>query len=394
MKYLRLILVGLPILVAAFAAANFSAASYFARVSPFSAMLGSEGDALVQIAQANRMTDLGDESLFSAEDEQEIAIKALAVRPLESAAMRLLGGRMAPDMSQLPSSDALLLSERISRRDSRTQALLILQAASQGDAQEALFHIDRTLTVKPALIGNMLPQLLVVVGDEGGREIVAEHSESRWFGRFLSLAILESPTPSHIAQLIYVLDRKSQDVPLESEDFGRLVGRLSRDGAYDDAVRIAGMAGLERAVLDDFSPNAANSQELYASLTWSMPDQLEGEVSLADDGRLTLSMDSSERIEALTRVTNLATGAYDLTLQADELSGAELLGEWRLECHDGNGWSLSWRSGWVAINEDEAVAHSVGLGSTCNVQRWTFLAQSGEGSRDSNMTFSFHLSKR
>lgn len=360
-------------------------------------MLGAENEPLVQLAQANRMTGLGEDSLFNEEAEQEVAKDALRIRPLDSTALRLLSGRAAVDMSRLPDSGGLLLSERISRRDRRTQALLVMLAAVDGDPVASLRHINSLLVVHPRLVNEVTPQLLPIISIEEGRELVSQHGEKEWFRPFVAQATKSDTDPVDVAELIYLTQDKGLLASLETRDLGNLVRRLSNNGAYDHAAAISGIAGLETADLDQndlasFAPSEWNTDPDFTPFTWMLADKPEGEIELGADGRLHLFMDSSARIDALSRVTKLAPGSYAFGMEVDVLEDSEILGEWRLECNDGNGWVLNSRSGWLPITEEKYSNMDVNVGGNCTVQRWQFTVQSGEGRRPPEVAFSISLS--
>lgn len=378
--HFRTLLIGLSVAVAGIATTIFSATTYYARVSPFSAAFGMQANPLVLLEQVNRVADLDQGAPFSEAIRQQVAKDVLERRPLDPVAVRLLGGPLSADYTKLPEADALDLSQKISRRDRRTQAMLILHAAKNGDVDAALEHIDRSLTVRPSLVEDMSPQLMVLISDEGGHEIAARLADRTWFGGFMSIAISRIEDPSAIARLIYKIEEAGKTTPISEGDLGNLVRRLSNRGNYDDALVIAEKIGLDVATLeqgdgDGFRPNKVNTQAEFTPLTWAMGRALDGEVRLGNDDGLFLEMDAGSRIEALSRVTRLGSGRYVLSMKADEASGPDVMGKWAVECHDGANWTTSWTSGWADIVLGDGADYALTLGASCVTQRWTLQVQ-------------------
>lgn len=329
-------------------------------------------------------------SVFDADKARMIAIAALRDAPLNSAAVRLLGGLpvFGPDMDfDVPT---LLASERVSRRDRLTELSLVVTTVQSEDANGAMLHMDRLLTVSPEIIPDILPQLLGFLRIDELRRLMITKQNRPWFISFINQAIGTDPQPQYVAQVVHAVNPKAyrtaqnsatEEAPTETINLERLAGQLALTGRYDEAIRIASKSGLEASSLSAFTPNEENTLPDLAPLTWRFANQAEGGANLAEDGWVDVDMNSGKQLAIMERVVKLSPGSHVLSTAFRDAGTIDGLWRWQMRCNSGGQWETRWQSNWIkfsAGNKDLSV--NVPSGS-CPQQELSLLATvDGQGS--------------
>lgn len=317
---------------------------------------------------------------------EKLARDSIARQPLNSVAVRFLGG--APDIAagKMPSANLLLLSERITRRDRWTQLLLAYKKSARGD-RGAMDNFDRLLTVRPAMIAELMPQLLTLVASDEGRSALAGRSDRDWFTQLIRQATVATERPADLVMLL--MDVEALPQSLDSEDLGKLSGRLAREGLFEEAIMMASAGGLDSDQLTSFSPNERNTDSRFAPLTWSFESAVDGVASIKGD---TMHLDARPggQFVALSRVTGFDPGSYNMASSMINVVGPPASVEWQMYCFSDGTWTVTWRSGLA-----ETVAGSDDLSfpipPTCPVQRWEMHVQGSDAQRVTSLDFTVHL---
>ena len=371
---------------AAYLAWHQAAVVYFSTVAPYASPRLLASSPVIQVGLVDRAIELSANSEAGDLDSGSAALRALHIRPLDPAAVRMLGGEVDLAGGRLPNSESLVLSERLSRRDRWTQLFLIARKSLAGDLG-AIENLDRLLTVRPAMIRQLMPQLLQFARLDEGREILAGHSGKQWFAVLVRLATNETERPVDLARL--VLDLGAIPETFETRDLGRLTGRLARDGHLDDALVMAEAGGVNLDQLAVFSPNIGNTDALFTPLTWSFESAVEGVAALGGNG-VRLDVRAGGQFVAMVRVTGLAPGQYQMVFSVGEVAGRPALANWQMRCLRDDQWVVQWQSGWrEPATGSETLPVELPVG--CAVQRWEFIVQGPDGQGVTSFDFAVDL---
>jgi hypothetical protein len=275
--------------------------------------------------------------------------------------------------------EALVLAERLSRRDTGTQAARLRLAAQDGDYERALFHLDRLLTVSPTDLPNFEAAMFSLADEPAGREALARYGGRPWFSTFAQRAASSDRDPRGLAALLAAapgLTSETRDV-LAPLVLNRLLMVKDYDAAREFAARFAG-AG--RAALDDFRLSSDPIQHKLGPLGWEFPSSPDAVVGFEPAKGLSAEVEPGKTAVIARRSTLLAPGIYRLDQwlgPAAETNNPRL--EWRVTCESGPGSPMIWRQ---AVPLGRARTHyrsEMAIPEPCRAQRWELVAASDEG---------------
>ena len=259
------------------------------------------------------------------------AMRVLRASPLNGMALAQIGFVAETDQSGT-GAKLLLLAERVSRRDSLTQLLLIDQASRAGDIQATLAHYDRAISVHPATSAQLLPILARAIDDPGIRAGLARLTTRPWFSAFVLSA---AGHDADATQMVVLLDElQGRLAPNKIQEIStHLLPRLVAGEEYDSARALTrSMPGVDPRVIDQIGFTAATLDPRIVPLGWRLgsDDAIEAEVQ---GEALVVSVAPERTVLAAERVTLLAPGDYVLTERVAYDAAAPRAGlEWQISC--------------------------------------------------------------
>lgn len=149
----------------------------------------------------------GDASWFVPDDiavqVRALSLAALQREPMDGAALRNLALLAAGAGEDGDARDLLLLAERLSRRDARTNLLLAQGFAREGDLPATVQRIDQALRSSTAARREVLPLLYQMLQQPGAEIVLADllAGEVNWEGAFWADAASHRPALAQLAAL-------------------------------------------------------------------------------------------------------------------------------------------------------------------------------------------------
>lgn len=149
----------------------------------------------------------GDASWFVPDDiaaqVRALSLAALQREPMDGAALRNLALLAAGAGEDGEARDLLLLAERLSRRDARTNLLLAQGFAREGDLPATVQRIDQALRSSTAARREVLPLLYQMLQQPGAEIVLADllAGEVNWEGAFWADAASHRPALAQLAAL-------------------------------------------------------------------------------------------------------------------------------------------------------------------------------------------------
>lgn len=259
------------------------------------------------------------------------AMRVLRASPLNGMALAQIGFVAETDQSGA-GAKLLRLAERVSRRDSLTQLLLIDQASRAGDIQATLAHYDRAISVHPATSAQLFPILARAIDDPGIRAGLARLTPRPWFSAFILSA---AGHDADATQVVVLLDElQGRLAPNKVQEIStHLLPRLVAGAKYDTARALARqMPGIDPDVIDQIGFATATLDPRIVPLGWRLgsDDAIEAEV---EGDALVVGVEPERTALAAERVTLLAAGDYVLTERVAYDAAAPRAGlEWQISC--------------------------------------------------------------
>ena len=260
---------------------------------------------------------------------------ALAQAPLSRVALRIVGlqAEMAGDLKR--AAAAVMLSNRISRRDALTQLWLIERSVGNDDMTNAIRHYNAALSAHPELEGALLPILAKAIAYAEVRTAlvpyVARHA--RWSTGFLDTASRVG-NPKDAAQLILLV---ADTVPSGKYDDinARVITRLSEAGDFDTAYKLARVlvADAKGASLSSLGVTDTSTDRRLGVLAWA--PTTDGRILTAANGRGGFDFDIEPLFFGLAASRTIAVSGgqtYSLsqTLRGNETGAADMT--WQASC--------------------------------------------------------------
>jgi hypothetical protein len=211
------------------------------------------------------------------ENLRDPAIVALARRSLgelaiNPAALRLIGLAASADGGLDAGRPAMLLADRMSRRDVATQLWLIEEAVARNDIPDALARYDNALRVAGETQQLLFPVLTSALENPEISDSFIPYIREPvpWLGDFARHAIRNSRRPAAFATLFVRaggLPRDDVFASLEQE----LIKRLIDTDAPASAARFyASLPGTDRRVLTSASLDQRSVDPRFVPLTWEI----------------------------------------------------------------------------------------------------------------------------
>jgi hypothetical protein len=168
---------------------------------------------------------------------EALARRSLALQPLQSPAVRVLGLAAALN-NQAPRTDPLFsLAERISKRDGPAQLWLLDRALRAADYPAVVSHADALLRVNPDERPFLIPALIEASAGSRAVAPLADHLSARpdWRPQFLTRFGAESTDPK--TPFLVFQGLKRGPAPATDDEIAPYFARLVAAGLYQDAYR-------------------------------------------------------------------------------------------------------------------------------------------------------------
>lgn len=239
-------------------------------------------DALIVLAE-QRMAG-GD-----ADAAAELARRALAANPFDGRGYRVLADVAASRGDAVGQARLIEQAVRHAPRDIAARAQAAQLALQRGDAASALRHYDRILRVAPAAQPTVIPALVQLASLPGARDAVVTELAARpyWRAEFLRQFARLAPDGEALAPVFESLRARGG---LNEEETSLYLGRLVRDGRWDDAF-LAWAGSLPPQALTSlttpFDGGFENPTRTGGPFDWSItpPQGIEVEVRPSPEGR-------------------------------------------------------------------------------------------------------------
>ncbi|WP_436803545.1 hypothetical protein [Sphingomonas sp. DT-51] len=255
-----------------------------ARTSDPAAVLRQRPDDAVALGRlVDRRLQRTPDALIS-DNEAARARASLAVRPLSRTSLRIIGLWAAQRHDPALAGRAMMLSDRVSRRDAPTQFWMIEQAVQRGDVAAALAHYHAVMSVQPRTRTELYPVLTGALASADIRRALAPYiaRQTNWAVDLIGFAI-NSGEPRDVAALLFPIApalRRSSFAVTNA----LLISRLTDSGAALIA------RSFVRALWPDIAPetfaqfavSSATTDRRLASFGWSL-NSVNGVTAVAND---------------------------------------------------------------------------------------------------------------
>lgn len=242
------------------------------------------------------------------------------LEPGNPIAARTLGVIAAMGRDERTALRALAYSEAMSRRDLRTQLLLIEARVQQNDAAGALRHYDRALRTTRS-VPILLSTMIAASNNAEIRDQVIRLLKRRppWRSAFLVQLIDEQTPPDTVLPILRSLDLNPDD-PGERQVLAKAVGKLVGQNRVADARTL-----LPRSPTTVRNGNF-EAENMFPPFDWTLTDDanLNGVIEGGPAGRgNVLFLDARNgRAGAITyQLLTLSPGRYQMTLEFGDITG-------------------------------------------------------------------------
>lgn len=362
-------LIRLASLIVAYDAFDYSAASNLRRANPEAAYrLRPTDPAAIAAALNNRMT-IQNKIVLNENDITNTRI-GLGKDPLNPVLFRTLGvyGEITGDTNR--AVDAMLMADRLSRRDSITQMWLAEYMRRQDDVSRSVMHYSAAMQVTPELQRVLFPQMVPQLADEKFRAAVMPYISKGvgWTRPFVATAAAQDAqaTVYLISPILHTMLGKGYD-----EAFAEVVYQKMAQGEHSQARRFASAAfpGISSSAFDQIGWSKAARDHRLGKLAWAF-EQSGGVTSTLDDkGKLSVDVSPLTR-EVIARRAIPVEGGKTYRLRygfasAPESAGATL--EWDISCLRLKGRHVFWESTPIPIRGAADVSQSFKAPSDCHL---------------------------
>lgn len=269
-------------------------------------------------------------------------------------------------------------SEKLSRRDLRTQLWAIEDAVVRSDVPGALYQYDVALRTQKVGGGLLFPILASALTDPEIRSALIKTMArgAPWGNDFTIYAAAASTSPKSVAQLLAGMKRAGLTVPEAAQ--ARVIDGLLATNDIDGAWTY--YASLRPNATRDVSrdPRFLAQRATPTQFDWVVidnPDATSSVQSSPAGGRFDFTASTSTNGPLLKQVQLLPAGDYVLEGMMTGIEGAEgTMPYWSLTCRDGK------ELGRATIQANGRFAATVRVGSDCPLQTLTLVARASDQS--------------
>ena len=304
-----------------------------------------------------------------ADNAGQVASRAhdvLRHEPLDAVALRQLA-ELSPN-SPDTMRDLLRLSERVTRRDTTGQILLINLAAGANDFGEAVAHYDRAISVLPRLGPTLIPYLANGLTDPQVVKVLPRFATRPWFRALLAEGIEQGAPISVVAEL--ALSARAR-LPAEKRAAfsAELIDRLLVLKRHADVrALVVRLGGTQRSILDDLAISAATTDSGNPALSWRLTDDGTTRAEFLPPSGLAITVAPAGSGIAAMRRTLLQPGSYRLQMRVTyDPASPRATVSWVLECPDGQ---TIWKAEIANDRESVSTDASFDIPQRCTLQTW------------------------
>lgn len=290
-------------------------------------------------AQLSEIRSGPDADARGRKEADRLARLALRQDPTAVAAVATLGID-AQIRGDTPAARRLLAySQRLSRRDLRTQLWAIEDAVVRDDFRSALNHYDIALRTSRIAPGLLFPILATAIDDSAIRTALVHTLAKRpvWTQRFLDYVAAEARNPRPVAVLFR--DLRNAHVAVSAADDTLLVTALVAKGAFEEAWNYYALArpGVDRSRSRD--PRFMADMDRPSPFDWVPINDAGVSTSLQRDkqgGIFEFSVSPGLGGLLLRQLQMLPSGTYAIVGRSAGIDQPESsLPYWQLSCEDG-----------------------------------------------------------
>lgn len=320
----RIVAILIATLALAYSAWAASAVRLYSKFAPERGLQLDSSSALALINTTEQANKKQDKTAFL-KIARSRARQALRNEPLAPRAVRQLGSYYALKGDAAKARQLMLLSTKLSRRDTSSQLWLADYSLNNGRPNDALRAIDIVIRTQPETNEAVFQVLGTTLSDAEFRRNFVAYTKSRpdWLGAFIAYNIGALKQPEILSRTL--VDMHPLPQGLVSEDsIGRLLVSLANQSPIDEARRFyLQQPGASRVALTSLEfPRGADNFR-YAPIGWQMLNSSDvqgfGDVEGNSASIEAIAM-PGRRGTAARKLLFLTPGTYRWTATAD-LSG-------------------------------------------------------------------------
>ncbi|MBU6266421.1 MAG: hypothetical protein KGN34_02695 [Sphingomonadales bacterium] len=268
----------------------------------------ADDDPAVVVRWGDFLVTQGRVTRASAPGLMRAAEQVLAQDPISPGALILLHvGNEA--LGKPRDASALVLAERLSRREAGAEMLLAQSSFQAGDVRGVVRHFDHLVTVNPDVLDSIVPTIVPLLGDSRYREQFGHYTGRAWFPPFLEGALNRGIPARIMATLV------TQSLPAKQAE--ALNGSLIRHAVLekDPGTAVAAAArimGTDATRLAEMGFSPATTDTRIAPIGWRLVVDDHGAARLGAAGALAISVEPDTGAAVAQRVTFLPPGGYVL----------------------------------------------------------------------------------
>jgi hypothetical protein len=297
------------------------------------------------------------------------SLTELAINP---AALRLIGLMASADGGLPAGRRAMLLADRMSRRDTATQLWLIEEAVARNDIPGALQRYDNALRVAGETQQVLFPVLTAALEDPQISDSFIPYirEPTPWLGDFVRHAVRNSRRPAAYAALFMRaggLPRDPVFASLEQE----LIKRLIDTDASATAARYYGsLQGADRRVLRSAAFSDRSVDTRFVPLTWEIFTLPGLNAAFVRSGSDALALQGLVEAGGATpvarKVVLVPAGTYRFRARQGLIGqGGTAEATWQLLCSGGNSAQPVWSRTDPLVAQRRAVEASLNVPARC-----------------------------
>lgn len=306
------------------------------------------------------------------QDLDAAALHSLAREPLDATALWVWSATNPSPKA----SNAILLAERVTRRELGVQMELFRTLATRKDLASGFRHLDRALTVYPEASSSLLPGIAQSLDLAEIRALLMPHSKRPWFAALIRQAAQNAPDPLGVTALL-----NETKTPVRALTPGTLPILLAKLLAAEEGYEAGQLAiqmqaisaeGLEQFGLSDQTIGAEGRP-----LTWQLTNSDAASVKLNGRSAVAFTVEPGRSATLLDRVTVYRPGTY---LLSNALGGSDprLSANWELRCIGIEGEKLI-QSQRIPVNGTLQRSNvEITVPQDCPAQRWLFKASASD----------------
>jgi len=369
-------LIAFALVVAGYVAVTRSLAAVLAKSDPLSALSVSDDDARVVARAARKVMESA-----KTDDEREWAVRlarSALVRDATAVPAITTVGIYNGLKDGAGGADWFAYSERLSRRDLRTQLYFIEKSVSNGDVAEALRHYDIALRTSDDSAPTILyPVLRGAIADFAVRREFAKVLARRplWADAFISDLATKAPDFAVVADFFADVLRRGGQISASSSQ--ALLNNLVAKGEVAVAWKyyLAIHPGGDKLLIRNRNFSAAHVES--SPFDWQMVNLAGVSASLGagDNGQgLEYHLSPTIGSPVASQVTLLPPGKY--RFQSILTAASQSVGEgpyWELKC--ANGLSIGTMEMGGPVSESRTFTRDVIISGNCEAQLLTLIVR-------------------